>query len=247
MNTDVQELTISAYMQCYANKRALYETLKSFRAFYETEPVTLVSDCGEDFSAFAEHFRLHYYRSANRAVPGRLGEDGAREFLRRIHEHCNRASSDYVVILEEDVTTQRRIRQFPDTHCGGPRFNRLAEPLNRHLQRINGNTEHDFGYVLCGGSIFCRRAFIDSYEKQNLDLDFLQTLDHRVVVNMDVVLTVLFLINGYSSGVWEEVSETKHPKKGWRIFRDAAFDHADKTWYGVEFDESLLSAASGAR
>ena len=240
MTDNEHEPTISAYIQCYSNKRALYETFTTFRAVYATQAITLVSDCGEDFSKFAEHFDLYYYRSERRAIPGNLGEDGAREFLRRIYEHCLRVSSDYVVILEEDVITRRRIRSFPATDCGGPRSNRLADPMNRHLQRLN-NTTQDFGYVMCGGSIFHRPAFIDSYEKNNLDLKFLSTLDERVVINMDVVLTVIFLINGYSSGVWQEVSETKHPKKGWRIFRDAAFDHADKTWYGRDFDESLFN------
>ena len=64
--------------------------------------------------------------------------------------------------------------------------------------------------------------------------------DERVLVYGDVLHTVVFLVNGYSSGVWEEVSETKHRHRSFRIFRDAAFDHADKTWYGVEFDESVF-------
>ena len=241
MSQIAREPTISAYIQCYSNKRALYETLATFRKVYPTEAITLVSDCGDDFSKFASYFDLYYYRSEKRAVPGKLGEHGAWEFLRRINEHCLRVSSDYVVLLEEDVVTHRRVRHFPATDCGGPRFNRLADPMNRHLQRLHGTTR-DFGYVMCGGSIFRRAAFIASYEKQNLDLEFLSTLDERVVINMDVVLTVIFLINGYTSGVWEEVSETKHPKKGWRIFRDSAFDHADKTWYGMDFDESVLDS-----
>jgi hypothetical protein len=239
MDPNAKEPTISAYAQCYSNKRALYEAFTTFRRFYETEPLTLVSDCGEDFSRFSEHFNLHYYRSEKSADPGNLGKDGVRELLRRIYEHCLRVSSDYVVILEEDVMTRRRIKHFPLTDCGGPRLNRLADPMNRYLQKLNNSTL-DYGYVLCGASIFRRSAFIHSYEMQNLDLDFLRTLDERVVIYADAVLTVMFLINGYSSGVWEEVSETKHPKKGWRIFRDSAFDHADKTWYGMDLDESVF-------
>jgi hypothetical protein len=93
---------------------------------------------------------------------------------------------------------------------------------------------------MCGGSIFDRRVYMDCYEKQNLDLDHLKSLDERVVVYGDVLHTVVFLVNGYTSGVWEEVSETKHRHRSFRIFRDAAFDHADKTWYGAEFDESVF-------
>jgi hypothetical protein len=236
----VSEPTISAYIQCHSNKTALYYSLASFRNAYPYVAVTLVSDCGDDFSSFANHFDLHYYRSDKRCDPrGHLGTEGAREYLERIYEHCLRVASDYVVILEEDVTTRRRVRQFPSTDCAGPRFNALADPLNRYLQEINKTTE-DYGYAMCGGSIFDRRVFIECYEKQNLDLDLLEGLDERIVQYSDVVLTVIFLINGYSYGIWEEVSETKHPVEHLRIFRDAAFDHNNKQWYGVEFDDASL-------
>jgi hypothetical protein len=235
----MKEPTISAYIQCYSNKRALYETLLSFRNVYPNEPITLVSDCGDDFSKFAEHFDLYYYHSEKKGDPGNLGKDGALEYLKRIYEHCLRVTSDYVVILEEDVITHRRIKRFPLTDCGGPRFLSYPDPLNRYLQEINKTTHH-YGYGVCGGSIFDRQVYIKCHEKQNLDLDFLESLDERIVKAGDRVLTVNFLINGYSYGVWDEVSETNHRLEQWRIFRDSAFDHANKKWYGVEFDEALL-------
>jgi hypothetical protein len=236
----MKEPTISAYIQCHSNKTALFHTLISFRKVYRNEPITLVSDCGDDFSRFAEHFDLYYYRSDKNCDPrGKLGKDGASEYLKRIYEHCLRVTSDYIVILEEDVVTHRRIKRFPLTDCGGPRFNDLAGPLNQHLQEVN-NTTHDYGYAMCGGSIFDRRIYIRCYEKKNLDLDFLELLDERITQYSDVVLTVIFLINGYSYGVWDEVSETNHPLEHLRIFRDSAFDHNNKKWYGVEFDEALV-------
>jgi hypothetical protein len=236
----MSEPTISAYIQCYSNKAALYQTLASFRNVYSNEPITLVSDCGDDFSKFAERFDLYYYRSEKKAAPGKAGKDGTREFLKRIYEHCLKVTSDYVVRLEEDVITHRRINRFPSTDCGGPRFNPLADPLNRYLQEIN-HTTRDYGYAMCGGSIFDRGVYIKCYEKKNLDLDFLETLDKRIVLNLDVALTVIFLVNGYSYGVWDEVSEIHHPLENMRIVRDSAFDHANKKWYGVEFDEALLA------
>src|SRR5215207_5498105 len=88
-NSTLKEPTISAYIQCYSNKAALYQTLFSFRKFYPSEAVTLVSDRGDDFRKFAEYFGLHYYRSEQKCDPrGALGKDGAREYLKRIYEHC---------------------------------------------------------------------------------------------------------------------------------------------------------------
>ena len=239
-NRTIGEPTISAYIQCHSNKTALYHTLASFRTFYPNEPITLVSDCGDDFSQFAKRFDLYYYRSEKNCDPREgLGKDGALEYLKRIYRHCLTVASDYVVILEEDVITHRRIKRFPLTDCGGPRFNNLADPLNRYLQEIN-NTTDNYGYAMCGGSIFDREVYIKCYEKQNLDLDFLRSLDKRIVQYSDVVLTVIFLVNGYSYGIWEEVSETNHAVESLRIVRDAAFDHNNKKWYGVEFDEALI-------
>jgi hypothetical protein len=236
----MRESTISAYIQCYSNKAALYHTLSSFRKFYSSEPVTLVSDCGEDFSKFARYFGLTYYRSDKRCDPrGNLGQEGTLEYLKRIYEHCLGVRSDYVILLEEDVITCRRIARFPTTDCAGPRFNPLADGLNRYLQKINNTTE-DYGYAMCGGAIFNRQIYIDCYEQHNFDLDVLKTLEPRIIQYSDIPLTVIFLVNGHSYGVWDEVSEAHHPVKEMRIFRDSAFDHNDKKWYGEDFDEALL-------
>lgn len=234
------EPTVSAYIQCHSNPSALFHTLQSFRTAYPTEPVTLVSDRGDDLSKFARHFDTDYYWSDKKCDPrGRLGVDGTREYLRRIYQHCTTVSSDYVVVLEEDVTTLRRIRSFPTTACAGPRFNGLSPSLTRYLQRLNRSLQ-EYGYAMCGGSIFDRRVFVRCYEARRLDLPLLARLDPAVTQYSDVALTVIFLVNGYSYSVWDEISEAHHPIEELRIFRDAAFDHNDKRWYGVPFDMRLL-------
>jgi hypothetical protein len=237
----MSEPTLSAYIQCYSNKAALYQTLKTFRTHYPVERITLVSDAGEDFTRFGRHFNLNYYWSDRHCDPrGELGEAGTVEYLRRIHDHCLNTDSDFVVILEEDVTTYRRIRRFPATACAGPRHNPFSAGLNRYLQRLH-RTSLNYGYAMCGGSIFDRRTFVECYERRNLDLAALSTLDPAVIQYSDVPLTLIFLVNGYAFSVWEEVSEMYHPIAELRIVRDAAFDHHDKRWYGAAFDESLLT------
>lgn len=232
------EPSISAYMQCWSEKLATHYALSSFRRSYPTETITLVSDQGEHFDGFAARFRLHYYRSEHKADPRNLGIAGAREYLRRIHDHCLQSTSDFVVLLEDDVTTRRRIRRFPTADCAGPRSNPFAEPFNAHLRRSLGTT-HDYGYGLCGGAIFRRQAFLHCYGRP-LDLDRLARLDDGIVTFSDMVLTALFLVNGYSFQIWDEISEEHHPVPELRIVRDAAFDHADKRLYGIPFDEGLV-------
>jgi hypothetical protein len=72
---------LSAYMQCYANKGAVYQALLSFRKAYPTEPITLVSDCGQDFSGFAKLFGLYYYRYFYAICGGSM-------FNRRVYVEC---------------------------------------------------------------------------------------------------------------------------------------------------------------
>lgn len=232
------EPSISAYMQCWSEKLATHHALASFRRSYPAETITLVSDQGEHFDSFAARFRLRYYRSEHKADPRHLGIAGAREYLRRIHDHCLHSTSDFVVLLEDDVTTRRRVRRFPAADCAGPRSNPFSEPFNAYLRRLLGTTQ-DYGYGLCGGAIFHRQTFLDCYACP-FPLDVLGRLDEGVVTFSDMVLTALFLVNGRRFEIWDEISEAHHPVPELRIVRDAAFDHADKRWYGVPFDERLL-------
>jgi len=222
---------------------ALYQSLKAFRNHYEQEEVTLVSDGGDNFSDLATYFNINYHYSSYNCKYGQLGLIGSNEYLRRIYEHCVRANSDYVVILEEDVLTRRRINQFPSTEAAGPRLNVFSEALIQYLKNINHN-DKDYGYGMCGGSIFDRKIYVECYEKRDFDLRVLGKLDQRIIMNKDALLAIIFLVNGFSYSIWGEVSETKNPIKSRRIIRDSAFDHKYKDWYGVEFDERLLDDSS---
>ena len=230
--------SISAFFQCFGNKRAVFECLGSFRRFYPLETVSLVSDAGEDFSDVAGFFKnVNFRRSDVNSMPnGRLaGLGGLAEYLSRIYAHCLSVDSRWVVLLEEDVATLRRVRSFPAFCAAGPRLNPYSDALTAFL--VDRFGPQRFGYGMCGGSIFSRDAFVAAYRARP-DFDFLASLDDRVAGWGDIPLTLLFQVCGFGYGVWGEVSERTHP--GSPIVRDSAFDHAFKFWYGVPWDDSLI-------
>jgi len=230
---------ISAYIQCYSNKRAVFECIKSFRNFYPTNFITLVSDNGDDFTSISNYFNLNYIYSDKNILPkGRMcGLECVYEYFKRIYNHCISTESEWVVLLEEDVNTLRKIKHFPSTDAGGARIINYNQPLTDFLNLKFKNGP--YGYGMCGGSIFKRKSYINAYEL-NKNLEYYLTLDNRLDSWSDIPLTLLFHINGYSYSVWDEISELHHICPELRIIKDSAFDHAYKFWYGKDFNDNLM-------
>lgn len=237
--------SLSAYMQCYAQPRATFEALRAFREHYPEAKISLVSDHGEDFALFAPKFDLAYTYAPEQCCPkGYLtGIDSAYEYLRRIYEHCLASNADWVVLLEDDVLTKRRAVLFPETTCAGARSNPCSGQLSAYLNLIHNTQGIQHYYGLCGGSCFHRATFLECYHRLNdRDLRLLNILDEKVFKCCDVLLTCLFLLQGYTYSEWAEVSELSWPRPEWRVARDAAFDHADKRYYNQPLDPSCLGA-----
>lgn len=236
--------TISGWVQVYRHKRAVFEGLRSFRTHYKTEPITVVSDDGDDFTEICEAFNAKYVHEHVRTVVGppeqrtlnRMTLDGIHIFFRRVYDHCVSTDTDWVVILGPDVRTIRRIREFPKTPIAGARRNPFSPELTDHLIRNFGYK--DYVYGAAGGSIFSRRAFIEAYEGNRNIGDYVK-YDDRVALYDDLALGLLFFINNFDYSVWDDVSEILH--ESYPVIRDSAFDHGYKYWYDKDFDESLLT------
>ncbi len=222
-------------MQVYGNKRAVFEALKSFRLYYPEEPVTVVSDDGEDFGDICKVMSANYIHSSVRTTQATMTASGVREWLRRIYLHCRNTNSDWVVLFEEDVRVLRHIRTFPVTEAAGPRMNSYSPQLTQELEKKFGNKS--YGYGLCGGAIWRRKAYIEAYE-QNHNVEEYAKYDPRVTVWADIPLTLLFHINNFNYSIWEEVSEIHHSRSP--VIRDSAFDHSYKYWCGKPFTKDLL-------
>lgn len=235
--------SISAFIQVYKHQRAVFEALKSFRTHYKNEPITVVSDNGDDFTKICKALDADYIHSPIRAVIGpgeavtlnQTSLDGFYEMMRRFYNHCLSTETDWVVIMEPDVRTIRRIRSFPTTALAGARQNPYSDELTTELVRRFG--EKPYVYGTAGGGLVNRQAFIRAYEG-NLDLSGYAQYDEKIELYADAAMGLLFHINNLDYSVWDEVSEILHP---FPIIRDSAFDHGYKYWYDKEFSDDLLS------
>lgn len=235
--------SISGWMQVYKHQRAVFEALKSFRTHYRTEPVTVVSDNGDDFSKICKAFDAKYIHEPVRTIVGpgeqrtlnRTTIEGVYEELRRLYAHCISTDTDWVVFLGPDVRTIRRIREFPKTPIAGARRNPFSPQLTEHLIKTFG--PKDYVYGAAGGSIFSREAYIRAYEG-NRNLENYIQYDERVGIYDDLAFGLLFFINGFDYSEWDDVSEILH--ETYPVIRDSAFDHGYKYWYDKDFDIRLL-------
>lgn len=236
--------SISAYVQVYKQQRAVFESLKSFRTHYHDDPITVLSDNGDDFSRMSAAFGAKYIHSEQRVVTGpelRTTNlwplEGTYAWFNRLYEHCVSFETDWVVLLTSGTRTLRRIRSFPDTPIAGARTNPFSPELTSYLLTNFGNDSYVYG--CSGGGIFSRRAFMAAYEG-NRDLGAYVKYDQGVDLYNDLAFGLLFFINGFKYSVWTEVSEVFHEIAP--IIRDSAFDHGYKYWYDRQFDERLLDA-----
>ncbi|HVU80080.1 MAG TPA: hypothetical protein VHD37_01815 [Candidatus Paceibacterota bacterium] len=226
------DLDFCAYFQCYKNKRATSEALRSFRKQYPEVPVLLLSDGGDDFSDLAREFGCEYYHD-----PVNIGywpcKDMARWF-ERLARACERFGREWVIILEDDVRTRDRISKYPNAHLsgqGGGRGTRVLKQLSPAAQSFIKELYPDaeaFGISGCGGSIFHRDSFMDCYKALKPDhLKHWSQLDPGVEGATDIALTFLFLANGYTVRRWLDLSHDTLGNWG----AGSAFDHQFKAYY----------------
>lgn len=236
--------SISAYVQVYKQQRAVFEALKSFRTHYRDEPVTVLSDDGDDFSRMSAAFDARYIHSGERVVTGpelRTTNlwplEGTYAWFDRLYEHCVSFDTDWVLFLTSGTRTIRRVRSFPDAPIVGARSNPFSPDLTNHLVQRFGPKNYVYG--CSGGGIFSRAAFMEAYQS-NRNLDEYIQYDQGVDLYSDLAFGLLFFVNGFEYSEWDEVSEIFH--EGAPIIRDSAFDHGYKYWYGRDFDERLLDS-----
>ncbi|HVV15525.1 MAG TPA: hypothetical protein VHD55_03955 [Candidatus Paceibacterota bacterium] len=233
------DLDFCAYFQCYKNRRATREALRSFRRQYPAVPVLLLSDGGDDFSELAREFGCEYEHD-----PKNIGYWPCKDMLlwfKRLALACERFGKEWVLILEDDVRTRDRISKYPHAHLsgqGGSRGARITKQLSPAAVAYIQEKYPDagaFGISGCGGSIFHRASFMDCYAKLTPeDLARWSMLDPGSEGATDIALTFLFLANGYTVRRWLDLSHDSIGNWG----PGSAFDHQFKEFYGPKSEGS---------
>jgi hypothetical protein len=241
------DLKFLVYFQCFNQKKATFEALRSLRRFYPDVKVHLVSDKGEDFSEIAKYFGCDYtYAQENLAYwPCR----DIIAWFGRLYDTCKMYKDvDWIIIMEDDVRVRDRISKYPNANLAGQggwngsfEGAHLSKAAKDYVWSLHPGLEIN-GFSGCGGSIFHRASFMECYENiKAYNVEKFRQLDERLTWATDIGLTFLFLINGLINRRWLDLSEDSVGP--WAYGPAAAFDHKFRALYNqplTEEDARLL-------
>ena len=235
----MKENTIGVHFQTYKNRNAVDIAISSFRQHYPDTPFRMVSDAGEDFSDLAEKYNCIFDYETENICPkaifaghplilpvcgGEADFRGAKVWLRRVYDTAKKFDTDWIVLYEDDVYTQGRILEFPNTDAagaGGGSYGALLGILMSRCQKPNL-----WQYGMVGGSIFNREFFVNAYEKyiDEFDVKYLASIDDRIGGWSDILINSFIAYSGGNYSVWSGLG-------GGNYNPNAPFLHGDKSKY----------------
>lgn len=221
----------SIHFQTWKNKDAVNHILTEFKKYFPTNPIRLVSDNGADYEDFVDKFQLVYeFKEMNILPKAKLGGlEHAYEWLNRVNETCEIFDTDWIVIFEDDVLTQSDKIEYPYSDAGGFIVNPWKPELTKKLKERN-TLNLNWGYGMCGGSVFKRNAFLDSYKKlDEFPLEELSKLDDRIIGFGDCLLNCFLQYFGYTYQIWDGMDDMSYPN--YVPKKESVFVHGYKKMY----------------
>jgi hypothetical protein len=223
--------TFAVHFQVWKNDEATEFAIKTFREHFPKEPIRLISDNGNDYTNFIKKYNLDFDFSDKNIFPkGRFESiEGCYEWLKRVNDTCLKYNTEWILLFEDDVLTKNSNIVFPNIDSAGLicwSWNYSLDILLKNRNKINSN----FGYGMCGGTIFKRQVFIEAYNKINeFDLEYLSQLDHRVILASDCLINCFLQYFGATYDLWDKLEDMTYP--GWVENNNACFTHGYKNLY----------------
>jgi len=233
---------------------AWYEVLKSIRKYYPNAPIVLINDGMDVFNYenIAKEFNCIYIKKDIRICLHWPDPEGAYEFLLRTKEACDILKTDWIIHLHPDVICQDKISKFPNSHlagvsCGsnnGRSNNMFNDTVINYIRKYHPNVEIN-GWGWCGGSIMYIPSFNIVYNSIFIEKKFnikqinedlgqglsLHTSSSGYTSNEDVLMSLLFNLNGFVYRIWLDNSEYHRGKYG--LTDAGAFLHGIKSHYNL--------------
>lgn len=223
--------TFSVHYQTWKNKEAVNKTLTEFRKYFPNNYIRLISDNGAEYDDFVEKFNISYEFKNSNVFPGGKFQElfQCYEWLDRVNTTCELFDTEWIVIFEDDVLTKSNKIYFPYSDSAGFTINPWMPALTQKLKEKN-NLNLSWGYGMCGGSIFKRDVFLESYKKiKEFPLEELSKLDSRIIGWSDTLINCFLQYFGYTYSIWECMDDMSYPN--YKIKEDSVFVHGYKEFY----------------
>lgn len=194
------ENTIAFTYNPYTYYHSYKNTLENIRKWYSDEDVFIYMDSFRDdldkYKSISDSYNCNfivrekemYFINRSDSIDTNLPK--MMEWLYRIKYTCENTSSDWIMLVEDDVLIKRKIEKWPSTDCG----------INRHDVSFLG-----------GGSIFKRYKYIEAYDAigvNNIE-NIIQQI-HLISWAGDMMLKVLFNNINATAEKWIELAEPEY-------------------------------------
>lgn len=168
---------LSFYLWAYDNDENVNHILKEMRKHYPDSDLVVSSDNGFDFSEICtEHNACHYiHGKESHGYPTNDGRHGwsaaaASIWFSRVYEACMNITTDYVMLMEEDILVKERFKFPAKDIVMIPNIKNPISPSGMNwVKERGGSTSYPY-YSAGGGTIINRKKFIQAYDNHMADL-----------------------------------------------------------------------------
>lgn len=211
------------FYTCYTEKQAVEFSLDELFNIYPEVPVYLISDGGEDFSFLEKKYKSFkaLLEEDSRTIIPQIRRENFKEeyyqnlikksiitFLSRIERAINFCQSEYILIMEPDILVRGVINIPENSKLLGSKINSgLSIELKNILKSIPGAKVIDSWGAT--PAIFNSDEFLKIFQKIKENPELFNELclsDYRLAF-YDVLLAVLFAINGHEEWINPEITE----------------------------------------
>jgi len=236
---------ISGYLWAFKNYEFGEISLKKLKMFYpdadvfvnidfEGDEVNYKKICEENGYKFSKNqFQLGYCGNFTGKDVGYdcWSKEKCFEWVRGIYEACLKTDSKYIILLEEDDFILKPIsildKDFSmaihptnPSPIGWYRANSIPNEFLYYINEYGGNPISP-GYAAGGGTIFCRKEFIQSWElnKKHIweNYDYLKGIN-KIIGWADYILQFILQLGGYEIIQNKNLCEHWEVKEKWNEF-----------------------------
>lgn len=237
---------MDAIYQCYKHNDKVEFVLDNFFK-NGGDKVYLCSDQGEDFGYLWERYpdRVIYKRNDEKSWSGVFGFKSKADILYWLvwyTEACRQLTSDYIILLEDDIELRGDINTIPIQYeiMGPPKniHNIFGQDIQDYIHNFDKRNIPITFYVGCGGSIMNRKIIANGefVYLLNNHYETLRTLDQKAKYS-DAILSILFRLSGYESGENKEYTEPFFTEN-WQTSHHKILHH--KKYHTAESSYGLL-------
>jgi hypothetical protein len=221
--------------QCYKNKKAVENVLKTFRVTNPKDPYVLWSDNGDDFSELAAKYNANFiFSDYNIKFDCYKGREQLYNLFDRVRKTCQMyPDKKYVMWVEDDVLFKGKVNIPNDVDfCGWAENKPLSlrlrfgdDGFERICKKYKVTPNFDY-WTIAGGAIMSSDVFLNKFDilEKYIDEDwvpFCESVEgpncpwYQKSMYGDIEFMMAHLVCGKQYSIWNQITEC-HRNLNWK-------------------------------